>query len=99
QWRKLKSYPLTARGVAALALDDHRIYLAGGYGGSPDRFLGEAFIYDVCTGAYTKAMPLPYAATVGLVLQDGFVYCLGGEDVMKHRTNAFWRISVKELQP
>ena len=98
QWRALKPYPFAARGVTAVALDDHRIYLAGGFT-DPERFLSEAFIYDVLTNAYTKATPLPYAATLSLVLQDGFVYCLGGEDQKKHRTDAFWRIPVKELLP
>jgi N-acetylneuraminic acid mutarotase len=97
QWRKLGRYPFAARGVTALALDDHRLYLAGGYGGSPARFLSEGFIYDVRTDTYVKATPLPYAATVSLALQGGFVYCLGGEDQKKHRTDAFWRIGAKQL--
>lgn len=97
QWRKLKPYPLAVRGATAVALDEHRIYIAGGYGGDPEHFLADAFIYDVRTDLYAKAAPLPYAATVGLVKLDGFVYCLGGEDQMKHRTNAAWRIRVKEL--
>ena len=96
QWRRLKPYPFAARGVTALALDEHRIYLAGGFT-EPERFLSEAFIYDVRTDTYTKAAPLPYAATVSLVLHDGFVYCLGGEDRKKHRTDACWRISVRQL--
>jgi Galactose oxidase, central domain len=96
QWRKLRPYPFAARGVTAVALDDHRIYLAGGFT-EPERFLSEAFIYDVRTDTYTKATPLPYTATLSLVLQDGFVYCLGGEDRKKHRTDACWRIRANEL--
>lgn len=97
KWRKLKPYPLAARGPTAVALDGHLIYIAGGYGGTPEGFLSASFIYDRRTDTYTTATPLPYAATVGLVRMDGFVYCLGGEDAMKSRTNAAWRLRVEEL--
>ena len=46
---------------------------------------------------YTKAKPLPYAAMVGLVKLDGHVYCLGGEDKQKSRTDKFFRIPLAEL--
>ncbi len=97
QWRKLKPYPLAARGPTAVALDEHRIYIAGGYGGEPEGFLSAAFIYDRRTDSYAKATPLPYAASVSLAMLDGFVYCLGGEDKMKSRTDAAWRIPVVSL--
>ena len=97
QWRKLKPYPVAARGPTAVALDERRIYIAGGYGGEPEGFLSAAFIYDRQTDSYTMAPPLPYSATPGLVVLDGFVYCFGGEDAMKSRTNAAWRIRVEDL--
>jgi N-acetylneuraminic acid mutarotase len=97
KWRKLKPYPLAVRAPTAVALDEHRVYIAGGYGGEPGAFLSVAYTYDTRTDAYTKATPLPYAATLGLVVLDGFVYCLGGEDMMKHRTDEVWRVSVEEL--
>lgn len=96
-WRKLKPLPFAARGVTAVALDDHRIYLAGGYKSDPEGFTDEALIYDVKADSYQKARPLPYAAMVGLVALDGFVYCLGGEDKMKSRTNKFYRIPIAEF--
>jgi hypothetical protein len=34
---------------------------------------------------------------VGLVLCEGQVYCIGGEDKMKSRSNQFWRIAIEEL--
>ena len=98
-WRKLKNSPLDLRGHAAVALDEHRIYIAGGYGGEPAGFLSTAFIYDVRSDTYTKAKPLPYAATAGLVVLDGYLYCIGGEDEMKSRTDQMWKIRVKELTP
>lgn len=97
-WRQLKDFPLDVRGHTAIALDANRIYIAGGYGGEPAGFLSQAFIYNVRTDSYTEATPLPYAATAGLVILDGYLYCIGGEDEMKSRTAAFWRIPLDELQ-
>lgn len=91
-WRDLKPLPFAVRGMAAIALDDQHLYLAGGYRSDPDGFTAEAFVFDVKTGEYTPATALPYAASVGLVFLDGFIYCLGGEDQMKHRTDKFFRI-------
>jgi len=96
-WRALEPLPFAARGMAAVALDEHRIYLGGGYKTNPEGFTADAFIYDVKTGCYTAAKPVPYAAMVTLVKLDGFVYCLGGEDRMKHRTDACFRIAVSAL--
>lgn len=93
-WRTIRPLAQPARGVTAVALDDHQIYIAGGY---RDDFTADAVIYDVKTDSYRKAQPLPYAAMVALVKLDGFVYCLGGEDKMKSRTDKFFRIPVAEL--
>ncbi|MDI1315183.1 hypothetical protein [Prosthecobacter sp.] len=94
-WRALKSLAVANRGIVALALDDQHIYLAGGY---TTDFTADAMIYDVKADSYRKAKPLPYAAMVGLVKLDGFVYCLGGEDKQKSRTDKFFRIPVAELK-
>jgi len=93
-WRTIQPLATPVRGVTAVALDDHQIYIAGGY---RDDFTAEAVIYDVKKDSYRKAQPLPYAAMVALVKCDGFVYCLGGEDKMKSRTDKFFRIPVAEL--
>jgi N-acetylneuraminic acid mutarotase len=93
-WRTIRPLATPVRGVTAVALDDHRIYIAGGYG---EAFTTAAVIYDVKTDSYRKARSLPYAAMVALVKCDGFVYCLGGEDKMKSRTDKFFRIPVAEL--
>ena len=96
-WRKLKPLPFAVRGLTAVALDDGRIYLAGGYKTDPEGFTDDALIYDVKSDSYSPARPLPYAAMVGLVALDGFVYCIGGEDKQKHRTDKFFRVRVDEL--
>lgn len=96
-WRKLKPLPYAARGMTAVAIDDHRIYIGGGFKTDPEGFTTEALIYDTGTDRYSTAKPLPYAAMVALVTLDGSVYCLGGEDKMKHRTDKFFRITVAEL--
>ena len=93
-WRVLKPLEVANRGLSAVALDDQQIYLAGGY---RDDFTADAVIYDVKTDSYREAKPLPYAAMVALVKCEGFVYCIGGEDKMKSRTDKFFRIPVAEL--
>ena len=94
-WRSLEPYPLAARGVAAVALDARRIYLAGGY--LVDDFTDRAYVFDTVTGAYTPARALPYKGMVGLVRCGEFVYCLGGEDRPKHRTDAVLRAKIADL--
>ncbi|WP_395719100.1 Kelch repeat-containing protein [Prosthecobacter sp.] len=93
-WRKVKPLVAANRGLTAVALDERHIYLAGGY---TDDFTAEAAIYDVQSDNYRRARLLPYAAMVGLVKHDGFVYCLGGEDKKQSRTDKFFRIPVAEL--
>ncbi|WP_395736665.1 Kelch repeat-containing protein [Prosthecobacter sp.] len=95
EWRKLRSLPAATRGLSAVALDDRHIYLAGGY---TSDFSAEALIYDVKSDSYAKARALPYAAMVGLVKLDGFVYCLGGEDKKQSRTDKFFRIPLSDLK-
>jgi N-acetylneuraminic acid mutarotase len=94
-WRKLHPLAVANRGMTAVTLDDHRIYLAGGY---TDDFTADAVIYDLKSDSYTKAKALPYAAMVGLIKLDGFVYCLGGEDKKQSRTDKFFRIPVAALK-
>jgi N-acetylneuraminic acid mutarotase len=96
-WRTLAPYPLAARGVFAVTLDDRRIYLAGGHGTDDEGFLATAFIYDVSTNSYSPATPLPIAVATCLVRCGDFVYVLGGEDKKKHRTAACWRLPVSDL--
>ena len=93
-WRKLKPLDSPNRGMTAVALDEQHLYLAGGF---TDSFTADALIYNVKADSYRKAKALPYAAMVGLVKFDGFIYCMGGEDKMKSRTDKFFRIPVTEL--
>ena len=97
-WRKLKPLPYAARGLTAVTLDERQIYLAGGFKNDPEGFTSDALIYDVKADSYQKAPSLPYAAMVGLVKMGEHVYCLGGEDKMKSRTDKFYRIAVGELR-
>jgi len=99
QWRKLSALPYAVRGITAIALDDRHILLAGGYKNDAEEFTDEAFIYDTASGTCTPTHPLPYKAMVALVKLDDFVYCLGGEDRKKHRSDAAFRIRSKELLP
>ncbi|MFC5457092.1 Kelch repeat-containing protein [Prosthecobacter fluviatilis] len=94
-WRKLRPLAVAARGLCAVALDDHRIYIAGGY---TTDFTADAVIYDTKTDTYTPAKPLPYAAMVSLVRLGDYIYCLGGEDKKQSRTDKCFRIPVADLK-
>jgi N-acetylneuraminic acid mutarotase len=96
-WRAITPFHKPVRGLNAVALDDRRIYLAGGYGTDEEGFLDEAFIYDTETDRYTPAKPMPFKALTCLVKCGGHVYALGGEDKKKHRSDQCWRIRVEEL--
>lgn len=96
-WRRLRDFPYAARGLAAVVLDDGRLYVAGGYKNDAEGFTGEAFVYDIARDQYAAANPLPYKAMVGLVNGGGFIYCLGGEDRQKSRTDACFRIPISAL--
>jgi N-acetylneuraminic acid mutarotase len=96
-WKKLASFPYPVRGLSAVPLDESTLYLAGGYTGDAEGFTDQAFLYDLHKDEYRPAKPLPYKAMVGLVICDGYVYCLGGEDKQKSRTDACFRIPITEL--
>ena len=96
-WTTLKSYPLPARGVMGVAIDDSHIYLGGGYGTDEQGFLSQAYVYDVKANRYTPAPPLPFAATTCLVKCGEHVYVIGGEDQKKHRTALAYRILARQL--
>lgn len=95
-WRKLKPLPFKVRGMTAVSLGNV-IYLGGGYRSDPDSFTADTFIYDPKKDEYRPSIPLPYVASVGLVSDGQYVYCLGGEDKMKSRTAQCYRIPVAEL--
>lgn len=94
-WRRLRPLPSPVRGLAAVPLDAQHLYLAGGY--NNDGFTDEAFIYELAGDRYRPAPRLPHRASVGLVKSGDFVFCLGGEDKMKHRSAAVYRIKVSAL--
>ena len=99
RWRDLRVMPCGVRALAAVQLDANRIYLAGGVRNDAEGTTDQAWIYELAEDRYTPAVPLPYRAYVGLVRSGGFVYCLGGEDKGKHRTDAVYRIGVADLVP
>jgi N-acetylneuraminic acid mutarotase len=96
-WRALHPLPVSVRGAAAVQLDKHHILIAGGYGGEPENFIASAFVYDCERDEYSRTRDLPIPAILALARCGQFVYSLGGEDRMKHRTDACYRITVKEL--
>lgn len=96
-WTALPPLPHPGRGITAVTLDARHILVAGGYRNDDVEFVRDAYVYDVQTGIYTATTPLPYAAMVALVQSGDWLYCLGGEDRKKHRTDAAYRIRWREL--
>lgn len=96
-WKRIAPYPQAARGVSAVALDDHRIYLAGGYGTDAEAFLAKAWIYNIETNSYKPALALPMPALTCLVKCGDAVYALGGEDKKQHRTEKCFRVRLEDL--
>lgn len=98
EWRALSPMPHAARGVAAVALGDRFVYLAGGCRDEPVGFTDEACIYDRAANHYFPAPSLPYrAALVGLVADEAYVYCIAGEPGSQQRTAAVYRIKRSAL--
>lgn len=97
EWKKLKPLPFAVRGLTAAALNDRLIYLGGGYKNDAEEFTDEAFLYDAQSDTYTPAARLPYRGMVGLVKCGEFLYCFGGEDRKKSRTDQCFRIRIAEL--
>lgn len=97
QWAALPPLPRPNRGITAISLAPRRIYLAGGYEGGDPGFVSHALIFDPDNPGYRPATPLPYAGMVTLVKLGNWVYCLGGEDRMRHRSAAVHRIAADQL--
>lgn len=96
-WRPIRPYPFAARGVAAAALNEEQIYLAGGFRGGEEGFTAEAFIYDIASDRYARCSPLPLRAIAHVVAAREWLWVLGGEDRQKHRSAACWRIRYTDL--
>lgn len=99
RWEKLPPLPHPGRGFCAVALDDRHILVAGGYRNDEVEFVSAAYVFDAQRRTFTPTTPLPYAAMVSLVRSGEWIYCLGGEDRKRHRTDAAYRIRWKELLP
>ena len=99
RWQTLPPLPHPGRGLNAVVLDDHHILIAGGYRSNDVEFVADTYLFNVETLTYTPSTPLPYAGMVGLVKSSEWLYCLGGEDRKKHRSDAAFRIRWQELLP
>lgn len=97
-WRSLAPLPVAVRGLSAVMLDEGHLYLAGGYRSDPDGFIADAWIYDIGANRYQPAQPLPMPGMWGLIVCGEHLYCMGGEDKMKSRTDKAFRIKIAELR-
>ncbi|HAV12385.1 MAG TPA: hypothetical protein DCX06_02650 [Opitutae bacterium] len=96
-WRKLTDYPIPVRGAAAVTLNENSLYIAGGYDSSKGDFTNEAYVYHVTENSYQRARNIPYSAMVSLGKTEGYIYCVGGEDKAKHRSDATFRINIASI--
>lgn len=94
-WVELPAYPVPVRACDAVALDDHQVYIAGGY---TNDFTAKAWIFNSKTRAYVPSVPLPMANCTKLIRCGDYVYALGGEPAKKVRSDKVWRIRLRELQ-
>ncbi len=98
-WEKLPPLPHPVRGLASAALNNRFILIAGGYRNDEVEFVADAFLFDPRSRTYSPVTPLPYAAMATLVRDGDWLYCLGGEDRKRHRTDAVFRIRWRSLLP
>ena len=89
--------PVATRGLSAVALSEQHIYVAGGYGSDEQGFSDQAWIFLATTGKLTPAKGLPIRGMVHFASDGEWLYCLGGEDQKKHRSDRMWRIQMEEL--
>lgn len=89
--------PHPIRGITAVLLNEHYIYLAGGYPNDEAGFTDEGFVFIATSGKFVPAKPLPIKSMVHLASDGEWIYCLGGEDRKKHRSDKVWRIRAQEL--
>ena len=103
-WRRLAPLPEPNRGVTAVALDDRRILLVGGYTATQAEaaekpgdygFSSEAYVYDTRVDRYLRVSALPFAAAgVALMKRGNQAIAIGGEDRMRGRTD---RVSIARI--
>jgi N-acetylneuraminic acid mutarotase len=97
QWKTLRPLPYAVRGITGVALNERTIYLAGGYKNDAEGFTDEAWFYNIDQDTYKPAPSLPYKAMVSLVVCDGYLYCLGGEDKKQSRTDDCYRVLISQM--
>lgn len=93
-WKAICPLPVAVRGHAACALDDSHILVAGGY---TDKFSDRAWLYDVTANQYREIAAVPFPAGASLLKVGEYVYWIGGEDRMRHRTEAMYRARLRDL--
>jgi len=99
-WRKLSPFPFPARGVAALALDERFILLAGGYrtDGNAQAMTAACLVYDTWEDRYHAAAQLPVPVMLaGLDRVGCDVYAIGGENAPRQRSACVFRAPVAAL--
>lgn len=101
QWHSLRPVPAPRRGMAACAVSETQILLAGGYGTRHDGsegFCDQLLLYSIPTDTYRELPSMPYAGmSPGLVVHDGTLYLFGGEDAPRQRSHRHYAALLERL--
>ncbi|SRR5581483_1166945 len=95
-WKRLHDLPRATRGQSAVAADDHRIFLFGGYTASEEEakshgpefgFSADVLIYETTTDRYTQLEPMPLAVIgMDFFRTENLFLGAGGEHRSRART-------------
>lgn len=95
-WRKMGTLPLYVRGMTAWTIDAQTVYLAGGYEQAPGTTVGSfskrGFLLSLANETVVPSLDLPYAGMVHGASNESHLFVVGGEDQMRHRSSAVYRI-------
>ena len=95
-WTRLRSFPMAARGMTAVPLNQRDLLVGGGYTDSTAGFSDMAFIYDTVTDRYTPATPFPLAVMgMEMVVRDNSIWAVGGEDKPRHRNDRLFEAKLR----
>lgn len=88
QWRRVTQLPHATRGVSAVAASDTVIYVMGGYS---TQFTDLLYRFDAAIGALSPAGVTALPLMTDFLLATPWLYQIGGEDRMRHRTPRVFR--------
>lgn len=96
RWTQWGVLPKAVRGMAAVALDSQRIFLAGGFS-ADGHFEADAYVLNLVAGRLARTWSLPIGCMPELVRAGDWIYSIGGEDDHRSRSCRVFKIPVRSL--